>query len=395
MNRAFLVVMDSFGIGGAPDASKYGDEGSNTLLHIAQTMPLALPNLASLGLGKAAELASGTNPWPEIPVSGQWGAGQEISHGKDTVSGHWEMAGVPVLFDWGYFPNTMPTFPKHLTDALIAKADLPGILGDKHASGTEIIAELGKEHLRSGKPIVYTSADSVIQIAAHEQSFGLERLYATCKIARKLVDPLNIGRVIARPFTGSDAASFTRTGNRKDYTVPPPQPTLLDIASSSGRDVVSVGKIGDIYAHSGTGREVKASGHPALWEATLGEVHNVAAGGFLMVNFVDFDMLYGHRRDPFGYGKALQEFDARLPQLLRLMQADDLLIIVADHGNDPTWKGSDHTRERIPILVHQIGASPRSLGLRQTFSDIGQSIAAHLGLPPLAAGTSWLKELPA
>lgn len=395
MNRAFLVVMDSFGIGGAPDASKYGDEGSNTLLHIAQTMPLALPNLASLGLGKAAELASGTNPWPEIPVSGQWGAGQEISHGKDTVSGHWEMAGVPVLFDWGYFPNTMPTFPKHLTDALIAKADLPGILGDKHASGTEIIAELGKEHLRSGKPIVYTSADSVIQIAAHEQSFGLERLYATCKIARKLVDPLNIGRVIARPFTGSDAASFTRTGNRKDYTVPPPQPTLLDIASSSGRDVVSVGKIGDIYAHSGTGREVKASGHPALWEATLGEVPNVAAGGFLMVNFVDFDMLYGHRRDPFGYGKALQEFDARLPQLLRLMQADDLLIIVADHGNDPTWKGSDHTRERIPILVHQIGASPRSLGLRQTFSDIGQSIAAHLGLPPLAAGTSWLKELPA
>ncbi len=238
-------------------------------------------------------------------VTGQWGAGEEISHGKDTVSGHWEMAGVPVLFDWGYFPATIPTFPKDLTDALITQAKLPGILGDKHASGTEIIAELGEEHMRSGKPIVYTSADSVIQIAAHEQSFGLERLYDVCKIARELSYPLNIGRVIARPFTGNDARSFTRTGNRKDYTVLPPSPTLFNITSDAGRDVVSVGKIGDIYAHSGTGGEVKASGHPSLWEATLREVPKLKDGGFLMVNFVDFDMLYGHRRDPLGYGKAL------------------------------------------------------------------------------------------
>jgi phosphopentomutase len=354
-------------------------------------MELRLLNLAGLGLGKAAELASGANPFPEASVTGQWGAGQEISHGKDTVSGHWEMAGVPVLFDWGYFPNSIPTFPKPLTDALIAEAALPGILGNKHASGTEIIAELGEEHMRSGKPIVYTSADSVIQIAAHEQSFGLDRLYALCKIARKLVDPLNIGRVIARPFSGSSAADFSRTGNRKDYTVPPPQPTLFDSASKAGRDVVSVGKIGDIYAHSGTGREVKASGHPALWQALLSEIPKLADGGFLMINFVDFDMLYGHRRDPQGYGQALMEFDAKLPGLLSLAQPGDLLILTADHGNDPTWKGSDHTRERIPILVHQPGAASRSIGLRQSFADIGQTIAHHLNLPSLAAGQSFLK----
>jgi phosphopentomutase len=391
MTRAILVVMDSFGIGGAPDAAKYGDEGSNTLGHIAESMNLRLPNLARLGLGKAAELASGVNPWPQVAAEGQWGAGQEVSHGKDTVSGHWEMAGVPVLFDWGYFPNTIPAFPEQLTDALITQAKLAGILGNKHASGTEIIAELGEEHMRSGKPIVYTSADSVIQIAAHEESFGLERLYELCKIARKLVDPLNIGRVIARPFVGSNAKDFTRTGNRKDYTVPPPKPTLFDVASKAGREVVSLGKIGDIYAHSGTGREVKASGHQALWQALLAELPRLADGGFLMINFVDFDMLYGHRRDPLGYGNALIEFDSRLPELLSLVRGRDLVVITADHGNDPTWKGTDHTRERVPILIHQRDTAAGGIGLRSTFADIGQTIAQHLGLPALATGTSWLK----
>lgn len=391
MTRAILVVMDSFGVGGALDAAKYGDEGSNTLGHIAQNMDLRLPNLAKMGLGKAAELASGNNPFPHIEVTGEWGAGQEISHGKDTVSGHWEMAGVPVLFDWGYFPNTTPAFPPQLTQTLVAEAKLPGILGNKHASGTEIIAELGEEHMRSGKPIVYTSADSVIQIAAHEQSFGLERLYDLCKIARKLVDPLNIGRVIARPFIGENAKNFTRTGNRKDYTVPPPSPTLFDVASKARRDVVSIGKIGDIYAHSGTGREVKASGQPALWDALLSELPKLQDGGFLMINFVDFDMLFGHRRDPVGYGKALMEFDARLPELFALLRKGDLLIVTADHGNDPTWKGTDHTRECIPILVQQPGTPSRSIGQRETFADIGQTIAQHLALPPLAAGKSWLR----
>ena len=389
MSRAFLVIMDSFGIGGAPDAASYGDEGSNTLLHIAERMDLQLPNLASLGLGKAAELASGTNPWPGVAPVSSYAVGHEVSHGKDTVSGHWEIAGVPVLFDWGYFPNTIPTFPQELTDALVAQAKLPGILGNKHASGTEVISELGEEHMRSGRPIVYTSADSVIQIAAHEGSFGLDRLYEVCKIARELSYPLNIGRVIARPFTGTKATDFTRTGNRKDYTVLPPSPTLFNVASEARRDVVSLGKIGDIYAHSGTGREVKASGHPALWEVTLSEVPKLKQGGFLMVNFVDFDMLYGHRRDPLGYGSALQDFDARLPEVLALMGEGDLLIITADHGNDPTWKGTDHTRERIPVLIHEKGAPAQSLGLRQTFADIGQSIAKHLALPALATGTAW------
>lgn len=389
MSRAILVVMDSFGIGGAPDAANYGDEGSNTLLHIAGKMDLHLPNLAGLGLGKAAEAASATNPWPAIAATASHGVGQEISHGKDTVSGHWEIAGVPVLFDWGYFPNTIPTFPESLTDALIAQAKLPGILGNKHASGTDIIAELGDEHRHSGKPIVYTSADSVIQIAAHEQSFGLQRLYDVCKVARQLSYPLNIGRVIARPFIGNSAADFARTGNRKDYTVKPPSPTLFNVATEAHRHVISVGKIADIYAHSGTGEEVKASGHPALWEATLSQLPKLQEGGFLMVNFVDFDMLYGHRRNLVGYGAALQEFDTRLPELVSLLKADDLLIITADHGNDPTWKGTDHTRERTPILVVEKGKPARSLGIRQSFADIGQSIAKHLGLPPLATGTAW------
>jgi phosphopentomutase len=391
MTRAILVVMDSFGIGGAADAGRYGDEGANTLRHIAGSMPLSLPTLASLGLGKAAHLAAGFDPWPNATLASTaaWGAGQEISHGKDTVSGHWEIAGVPVTFDWGYFPNSIPTFPAILTDALIDRARLPGILGNKHASGTDIIAELGEEHVRSGKPIVYTSADSVIQIAAHEQAFGLERLYEVCRIARELSYPLNIGRVIARPFTGTSAADFTRTGNRKDYTVLPPSPTLFNVASEAGREVVALGKIGDIYAHSGTGREVKASGHPALWQLLLDEVPRLQPGGLLMINFVDFDMLYGHRRDPQGYGHALQAFDARLPELLALLQQGDLLIITADHGNDPTWRGTDHTRERVPILAVAPGTSPRAIGLRQTFSDIGQTIASHLALPALASGRAW------
>jgi phosphopentomutase len=386
MPRAFLLVLDSFGIGGAPDAVQFGDAGANTFLHIAERMPLHLPHMASLGLGLAAELAGGRNPLPSVPLVGQWGVAEEISHGKDTPSGHWEMTGVPVLFDWGYFPETIPTFPQTFTDALIGQAKLSGILGNKHASGTAIIAELGEEHMRTGKPIVYTSADSVIQIAAHEESFGLERLYEVCRIARQLSFPLNIGRVIARPFTGADAQSFTRTGNRRDYTVRPPAPTLLDIATKAGRDVISVGKIGDIFAHSGTGREVKASGNAMLVETTLAQMRNLGDGGLLMTNFVDFDMLHGHRRDALGYGRALEAFDARLPELLRALKAQDLMILTADHGNDPTFRGTDHTRECVPILATGPGISPGSFGRRKSFADIGQTVAGHLGLPPLSTG---------
>lgn len=393
MSRAFLLILDSFGIGGAPDAARFGDEGANTLGHIAKAFgrPLRLPNMATLGLGQAAAAASGETPLglPAAELKGRWGYGVERSYGKDTPSGHWEIAGVPVLFDWGYFPRAIPAFPKAFTEALIARCGLPGFLGDCHASGTEIITQFGEEHMRSGKPIIYTSADSVVQIAAHEETFGLDRLYAVCMVARELSLPLNIGRVIARPFTGSDRATFTRTGNRKDYSVTPPAPTLLDRLTQAGREVVSIGKIGDIYAHSGTGREVKASGNQALMDATLAEVPKLADGGLLLTNFVDFDMIYGHRRDVRGYGEALEAFDARLPLATALFKAGDVMMLTADHGCDPTWRGSDHTRECVPILVYELGIAPGSIGRRESFADIGQTIAKHLSISPLANGVAW------
>lgn len=393
MSRAFLFILDSVGIGGAPDADRFGDRGANTLGHIAAQVPLALPNLASLGLGHAALAASGHLPRgfaAETALKGQWGFGVETSNGKDTPSGHWEIAGVPVTFDWGYFPKTVPCFPKSFTDALIARAELPGLLGNKHASGTDVIAEFGEAHMEDGKPIIYTSADSVIQIAAHEETFGLDRLYEVCAVARELSYDLNVGRVIARPFVGADARDFTRTGNRKDYSIAPPAPTLLDRLSEVGREVISIGKIGDIYAHSGTGREIKAVGNDALFDASLAAMPALRDGGLLVTNFVDFDMLYGHRRDPRGYGAALEAFDAQLPQALDLLKPGDLLIITADHGCDPTWRGSDHTRECVPILTYAPGAAPGSFGRRDGFADIGQTIAARLGISPLGAGKSWL-----
>ena len=389
MSRAFLFVLDSVGIGGAPDAAKYGDVGANTLGHIAERVPLHLPNLAALGLGHAAQLAAGINPLPPADLLGQWGVGEEISNGKDTPSGHWEMAGVPVLFDWGYFPQTIPAFPESFTQEFVRRAKLPGILGNKHASGTAIIEELCAEHIATGKPIVYTSADSVIQIAAHEETFGLERLYEICRIARELSLDMNIGRVIARPFTGHDTSTFSRTANRRDYTMRPPQPTLLDVLTGAGREVITMGKIGDIYAHSGTGREVKAAGNDKLFDATLIEMATLRDGGFLMANFVDFDMLYGHRRNPAGYAKALEDFDARLTEAMTLVREGDLMIFTADHGNDPTWKGSDHTRECVPILAYAKNILPGSIGRRKTFADIGQTIAHHLDIPVLATGTRW------
>jgi phosphopentomutase len=389
MSRVFLFILDSFGIGGAPDAEKYGDAGANTFVHIAETVELDVPNLAALGLGLAAQASSGKNPLPAISLKGQWGYAEEVSHGKDTPSGHWEIAGVPVLFDWGYFPNTVPTFPKTFTDAFIAQSDIPGILGDCHASGTEIIARLGEDHMRSGRPIVYTSADSVIQIAAHERSFGLQRLYQICQVARNLSYDMNIGRVIARPFTGTDATTFTRTGNRKDYTVLPPSPTLLDVLTVAGRDIITIGKIGDIYAHSGTGREIKASGNASLLDTTLREMPNLRDGGFLMTNFVDFDMLYGHRRDPAGYAAALEYFDHRLIEAMAHLREGDLMILTADHGNDPTWRGTDHTRECVPVLTFSKGMVPGSFGRRSSFADIGQTIAKHLGITRLSTGLAW------
>lgn len=398
MPRAILCILDSFGIGGAPDAADYNDghghpdTGTNTLLHIAQNYDLHLPNMDAMGLGAAAQLATGAVP-PGLsasPRGGRFGVGREVSKGKDTPSGHWEIAGVPVPFDWGYFPQATPAFPKELTDALIRNAKLPGILGNKHASGTAIIAELGEESIRTGMPICYTSIDSVFQIAAHEQHFGLNRLYELCEDAFELTAPMMIGRVIARPFVGETAATFKRTGNRRDFAIAPPEPTLLDRAKAAGRQVFAIGKISDIYAGSGVTHKIKASGNMVLFDRTLEALEMARDGDFIMVNFVDFDQDYGHRRDVPGYARALEAFDARLPELVSRLGDDDLLVLTADHGNDPTWIGSDHTREQVPILCFSPRLSSGELGIRTTFADIGESIAHWLELAPGRHGRSFL-----
>ena len=389
MARAFLLILDSFGIGGAPDAASFGDAGANTLGHICEHMTLRVPHMASLGLGLAAELSTGRNPLASHPLIGQYGVAREVSRGKDTITGHWEIAGVPLAFDWGYFPHSVPAFPPELIDGIVKGAKLPGLLALCHASGTQVIENFGEEHVRTGKPIAYTSADSVLQIAAHEQHFGLERLYDVCRVARELTYQMNIGRVIARPFLGEKPGEFHRTGHRKDFAVTPPSPTLLKVLSDAGRDVISVGKIGDIYAHVGTGREIKVAGNPAFLATTLANMEGLGDGGFLMTNFVDFDTEFGHRRDPVGYGKLLEAFDAELPRIFAKLKRGDLLILTADHGNDPTWEGTDHTREQIPVMSYMRGMTPGSFGLRKSFADIGQTIARHLGVGPLGAGTAW------
>ncbi len=401
MARAIILVLDSFGIGSTDDAGTFGDEGANTLGSIARvraesaTGPLKLPNLARLGLYQAARESAGKYPagtGAADELTGTYGFAAELSSGKDTPSGHWEIAGVPVLSDWGYFTAKSETFPAALLADLIEKADLPGVLGNCHSSGTTIIAELGDEHVRSGKPIVYTSADSVFQIACHEESFGLQRLYELCDIARDLVDEYNIGRVIARPFVGTGADNYTRTGNRRDLTTPPPSKTVLDKLVDAGGEVISIGKIADIYAHQGITKKIKATGNAALFDATLAALDEAPDRSIVFTNFVDFDMLYGHRRDVEGYAAALEYFDARLPELLEKMQADDLMVITADHGCDPTWPGSDHTREHIPVICYGTKLEPGSIGKRDTFADIGQTLASFFELSPMHYGRSFLQQ---
>ena len=401
MKRAIILVMDSFGIGATADADTFGDEGSDTFGSIARERaqsadgPLRLPNLARLGLFEASRESTGAYPEGANTagdIIGAYGFAEELSSGKDTPSGHWEIAGVPVLFDWGYFTDRTDTFPPELIEKLVERADLPGVLGNCHASGTTIIAELGDEHVRTGKPIVYTSADSVFQIAAHEEAFGLQRLYDLCDIARELVDDYNIGRVIARPFVGDGPDNYVRTGNRRDLTTPPHSPTVLDKLVAAGGEVISIGKIADIYANQGITKKIKASGNAALFDATLEALADAGDRSIVFTNFVDFDMLYGHRRDVAGYAAALEYFDRRLPELLECMRSDDLLIITADHGCDPTWEGSDHTREHIPVLAYGDELAAGSLGKRKTFADIGQSLASFFGLPPMDYGESFIPE---
>ncbi|NQV99555.1 MAG: phosphopentomutase [Rhodospirillales bacterium] len=406
MSLAFIIVIDSFGLGCAADAEKFGDVGANTLGHIAEHCalgkanidgkragPLALPNLTRLGLGRAAKASAGTTP-PGLEdqgeITGAYGFARETSLGKDTPSGHWEMAGLPVLFDWGYFPRTSPCFPADVISQLVERGNLPGILGDRHASGTQILEELGETHIRTGKPICYTSADSVFQIAAHEQHFGLDRLYDLCVLAKEILEPLAIGRVIARPFVGEAADSFTRTANRKDYTTLPHGPTLLDVAHAAGREVVSIGKIADIFADQGVSKKLKAADTDGLFDHTLAEVDGAADGSFIFTNLVDFDSVYGHRRNTAGYAAELEALDKRIPELEQKLHPDDLVVISADHGCDPTWPGTDHTRENIPVLLFGPGIPAINLGGRNSFADIGQTVAAHLGLPRLAYGSDCL-----
>lgn len=378
--RAFILVLDSFGIGSAADAASE-DRGANTLLHIAENYPIHLPQLCALGLNAALQQSCGVYA-PGLPMlekfSGSYGYAVEKSAAKDTPSGHWEIAGLPVLEDWGYFTAKTDTFPEELLTDLITQAELPGILGNCHASGTEILSKLGAEHLKTGKPIVYASADSVLQIAAHEEYFGVERLYATCRLARHLVDPHRIARVIARPFIGESPATFQRSARRRDFGIPPYAPTLLDRIVTGGHDVFAIGKIYDIFSGQGVTQKLPGSTNAESFASLLHAQQKAQAGDLVFANFNDFDTLYGHRRNVSGYAQALEEFDRHLVQFIDQMQPEDLAIITADHGCDPTWPGTDHTREHVPVLAFGPTVPDSALGRRESLADIGQIVAAWL-----------------
>lgn len=401
MKRCIILMLDSFGIGGAEDAADFGDAGADTLGHIAEWYAdrqrkdagqpsFRLPHLAAAGLEKAHEQSTSQQLAAPLgyegPIRGAYTYAREVSSGKDTLSGHWELTGVPVMFKWGYFPDEPHCFPQEIIDGLIEKGGLPGVLGEKHASGTAIIQELGETHCRTGKPIVYTSADSVLQIAAHEKYFGLERLYHLCEIAFELVKPYNIARVIARPFVGEKAGEFTRTGNRHDYAVAAPEPTLLDLVYEQAGGVYAIGKISDIFAHRGITKAYHATGLDALFEATLQAMTEGGDRSLIFTNFVDFDSTYGHRRDAAGYGEGLMLIDRRLPELEARLQPGDLVLVTADHGCDPTWSGTDHTREHVPMLFFGPSVQPGPLRPMATYSDAGQILAHHLDLT-LTRGT--------
>jgi len=393
MARAFLVVMDSVGIGGAADADTFfngevPDTGSNTVGHIAQACaqglaedgrsgPLNIPNLVALGLGAAVEQSSGLRiEGLDGPVKGTWGAASEVSRGKDTPSGHWELAGLPVPWDWHYFPDVTNSFPPELVAQLAAFAGTDGILGNCHAPGTAIIEALGAQHIKTGFPICYTSADSVLQIAAHEEHFGLDRLLDLCARMAPIAHEMKVGRVIARPFVGDEVAGFIRTPNRRDFAIAPPAPVLSNWVQDSGGHVYAVGKIGDIFSMSGFD-ELRKGPDSKLMD-DLGDLVETAKDGSLtFANFVEFDSLYGHRRDVSGYARALEWFDVEIGKLVGKLRAGDIMVLTADHGNDPTWVGTDHTREQVPVLVAGLGAGKLgAIGFR----DVATLVAGHLGV---------------
>ena len=398
MPRAFLIVMDSVGCGGAPDAADFGDAGANTLGHIARECaagranvnrsgPLKMPNLDALGLGAAIRLASGAEvPGLHAKPTGRWGAATEISRGKDTPSGHWELAGVPVPWDWHYFPDQTPAFPPEIVELVCQLAGTKGILGNCHASGVPIIAEHCAAHLRTLWPICYTSTDSVFQIAAHEEAFGLDRLLTLCQTLAPHLHAMKVGRVIARPFTGT-VGNFKRTPNRHDYAIAPPAPTLLDWVAEAGHKTHAIGKIGDIFSMQGIQTLHKGKSDLDLFEHLDRLSHIAEPYSLTFSNFVEFDTLYGHPRDVAGYARALEWFDTRVKGFLANLRPGDLAIFTADHGNDPTWKGTEHTRERVPVLC--AGAGTGEIG-QCAFVDVAASLAAHLGVPAKGTGKSFL-----
>jgi phosphopentomutase len=384
--RMIIIVLDGAGIGAMPDAADWGDAGSDTLGHILESRAVPLPNLQSIGLGNIRSLRALP---PAVTPRGSYGRCALRSNGKDTTTGHWEMAGIILERAFPTYPNG---FPPEIIDRFIRETGVPGILGNIPASGTEIIKQLGEEHLKTGKPIVYTSADSVFQIAAHEHLIPLARLYEICEIARGILDgPNKVGRVIARPFLG-EPGSFYRTENRHDYAVPPPQQNLLPALADEGLDVVCIGKIASIYDSVGVTQDLMAKNNQQSIDQTIRALRDDTRG-LIFSNLVDFDMLYGHRRDTEGYARALEHFDSRLPEIEAAMRPDDLTIITADHGNDPTFPGTDHTREYAPLIVYGKRARPGvNLGTRESLADIGQTIAENFGLK-LTAGQSFLTQL--
>jgi len=386
-NRICLVVLDSVGIGEMPDSESWGDAGADTLGNILKSRRVNLSNLQMLGLGNIRELNE--LPATRNPI-GNFGKCALKSNGKDTTTGHWEIAGIILEKAFPTFPNG---FPRKIIDEFTAKADVPGVLGNTAASGTEIIKQFGEEHIKTGKPIVYTSADSVFQIAAHEETIPIERQYEICEIAREILQgETQVGRVIARPFLGTNADDFTRTGNRHDYAVPPPADNLLPQLSNKNLDVVCVGKVASVYDSLGVTEDLTAKNNEQSIDQTINAL-NKNSRGLIFSNLVDFDMLYGHRRDVEGYAKALEYFDKRLPEILDALRADDLLIITADHGNDPAFRGSDHTREYTPLLVYGKNAKQGvNLGTRESLADIGQTVAENFGLQ-LTDGESFLRQI--
>jgi phosphopentomutase len=400
MSRVIILVADGLGIGSSADAEQFGDVGANTFFHIYQFMAnqghnLHLPNLAKLGLLAACEQANNVNidlPCKTFPISA-YGYMQEVSTGKDTPSGHWEMAGVPVLFDWGYFKNKTNSFPQEFINELVARTGVTGILGNCHAPGTDILIKHGEQHIQNQQPICYTSVDSVFQVAAHEEHFGLQRLYDFCEVARELLDKYNIGRVIARPFLGKDPSEFKRTGNRRDFSVLPPSKTMLDKLVAKGGTVTSIGKIADISAHQGITESIKATGLDQLIDNTIEQMQKSASEKIIFTNLVNFDQDYGHRRDIVGYANALEYFDTRLADVFSALNDDDILFITADHGCDPSWKGTDHTREYVPILAYQHNMQAVNLGKRDTFADMGQTICEIFQLDKMEYGKSFLNQL--